>query len=173
MGEPTPEFRGAEVVDVIDQVKQAFAIVSREAGADLIPLKSVELTLTAATTYTIDAGVKFKIPFLEWEVEIGHKVSEEYTHVIELSLEPPAADSRLDLGGEPISRQLVDALRTIRNVASKATQGDIPLALSEGSVDLQFVVTQESVAKVLVVSGERKSVTTHQLKVLVGATDEA
>lgn len=166
-----PSFQGAEVVDVVNQVKQAYAIVAQEGGADLIPLKSVELSLTAVTTFTIDAGVKFKIPFIDWELDVGHSVSEEYTHTIDMTLEPPVAGLAIDLGREPLSNQLVSALRTIRNVASAAPRGDIPLELAEGTVVLQFVVTRESKAEVLVVSGSRKDVTTHLLTVKVGTPD--
>jgi Trypsin-co-occurring domain 2 len=163
----TPEVDGALLDDVVQQVKDAFYLVANDIGADLVPLKSLKLTVKTVLEWTVAGGPKFKIPFVEVEIELGHSITHERTHTIEIELKPPAADVA-EAAREALAPQLAEALRTIRRTVQAAASSEPKLELGEGTIELNFVVTHDSKAKLIVFSRERKDVTTHTLLVTVG-----
>jgi NTP-dependent ternary system trypsin peptidase co-occuring protein len=168
---PGADVPGVLLEDVVQQVKDAFELIALDPGADLVPLKSLKMTLTSVLEWTISGGPKLKIPFLELELELGHSITREQTQTVEIELVPPKKEAEGLAPREALAPQLAEALRTIRRTVQAAAAKNPPLKLLEGSVELNLVVTRDSTAKLIVFSGERKDVTTQKLLVSVGGPD--
>jgi hypothetical protein len=162
---------GIPLADVLRQVNLAFYVVANEPGSDLVPLKAVELTLNTVLEWTVSFGPKFKIPFFDIEVELGHEITRSQTHTIVIKLKRPAP---LEGFAPPpdIPESLAEGLRTIRQTVQAAAAGEPPLVLDEGSLELQFGISHDSTAKLIVFSGEYQKAWTHTLSVIVGQPDQ-
>jgi hypothetical protein len=104
-------------------------------------VSAVQLILKVVGTATRGGGVDFRVPFIGMQFKAGAKVTRQDTHTLDLTLAPP------DLAGPEIrdgdiETALVDAITTIRAIVASAAQGDDPWVLTDGTVDLTFVVTE-------------------------------
>jgi hypothetical protein len=75
---------------------------------------------------------------------------------------PKDRDTRQVRGGE-VQDVLVNAISTIRDVMTKAAEGDDPWLLSAGIVDISFAITQTGTIS-LGVDGELANELTHTLR---------
>lgn len=165
---------GVPLEEVLEQVRQGFYLVAKESGSDLVPLKGVELTLNTVLEWTAKFGPKFKIPFVDIEVDLSHTSTRSQVHTVTIKLKRPSAglDERWTAPSD-LPTTLADGLRTIRDAVKAAAAGDPPLELDEGSLKLQFGVGHDDTAKLIVFEAGRKSAWTHTLTVLVGEPEAA
>jgi Trypsin-co-occurring domain 2 len=146
---------------VKDSVKQAG--VSRTSQAQDLQVASVQLILDVLASETAGGGVDFCVPFIGMKLSLGTKVTKKDTHTIDITLVPPEnRDTRQVRSGE-VQDVLVNAIATIRDVVTKAAQGDDPWVLSAGAIDITFAITQTGTIS-LGVNGELANELTHTLR---------
>ena len=77
------------------------------------------------------------------KLSLGAKVTKKDTHTIDITLVPPEdRDTRQVRGGEDVQDALADAITTIREVMTRAAEGDDPWVLSASTIDISVAVTQ-------------------------------
>lgn len=147
---------------VKDSIKQAG--VSRTSQTGDLQVASVQLVLDVVASKTVGGGLDFRVPFIGMKLSLGAKVTKKDTHTIDITLVPPdGRDTRQVRGAEEIQQVLVDAIATIRDVVTKAAEGDDPWVLSAGTIDISFAITQTGTIT-LGVNGELADELTHTLR---------
>jgi hypothetical protein len=147
---------------VKDSIKQAG--VSRTSRTGDLQVASVQLVLDVVASKTVGGGLDFRVPFIGMKLSLGAKVTKKDTHTIDITLVPPDdRDTRQVRGAEEIQEVLVDAIATIRDVVTKAAEGDDPWILSAGTIDISFAITQTGTIT-LGVNGELADELTHTLR---------
>ena len=147
---------------VKDSIKQAG--VSRTSQTKDLQVASVQLILDVVASKTAGGGLDFRVPFIGMKLSLGAKVTRKDTHTIDITLVPPEdRDTRQVRGAEEIQEVLVDAITTIRDVMTKAAEGDDPWVLSAGTIDISFAITQTGTIT-LGVNGELADELTHTLR---------
>lgn len=145
---------------VKDSIRQAG--VSRTAQARDLQVASVRLILDVVASKTAGGGVDFCVPFIGMRLSVGAKVTKKDTHTIDIALVPPEDQDIRQVRGE-VEDALVNAIATIRNVMTKAAEGDDPWLLSAGTIDISFAIAQTGTISVGV-DGELANELTHTLR---------
>jgi NTP-dependent ternary system trypsin peptidase co-occuring protein len=155
---------GVPVDTLINVVKDSIrrAGISGSTPARDLQVASVRLILDVVASETAGGKLDFRVPFIGMQLSVGTKVTKKDTHTIDITLVPPQADTRQVRGGE-VEDALVNAIATIREVTSKAAEGDDPWLLSAGTVDISFAITQTGSIS-LGVDGELASELTNTLR---------
>jgi hypothetical protein len=124
---------------------------------------SVQLILEVVASKTAGGGLDFRVPFIGMKLSLGAKVTKKDTHTIDMIMVPPKErDTRQVRGGE-VEGVLVNAIATIRDVMTQAAKGDDPWALSAGTIDISFAITQTGTIS-LGADGELTNELTHTLR---------
>jgi hypothetical protein len=124
---------------------------------------SVQLILEVVASKTAGGGLDFRVPFIGMKLSLGAKVTKKDTHTIDIALVPPEdRDTRQVRGGE-VEDVLVNAIATVRDVMTKAAEGDDPWVLSAGTIDIYFGITQTGTIS-LGVNGELANELTQTLR---------
>jgi hypothetical protein len=76
---------------------------------------------------------------------------------------PPEDRDTRQVRGVEVEDVLVNAIATVREVMTKAAEGDDPWLLSAGTIDISFAITQTGVIT-LGVDGELANELTHTLR---------
>jgi len=135
---------GVPVDTLISVIKDSIkrAGVSRTSQTKDLQVASVRLILDVVASKTAGGGLDFRVPFIGMKLRVGAKVTNKDTHTIDISLVPPKdRDARQVRGGE-VEDVLVNAISTIRDVMTKAAEGDDPWFLSAGTIDISFGITK-------------------------------
>ena len=122
-----------------DSVKQAG--VSRTSQARDLQVASVQLILEVVASKTVGGKLDFCVPFIGMKLSLGAKVTKKDTHTIDVTLVPPEDRGTRQTRGE-VEDVLVKAIATIRDVMTRAAEGDDPWLLSAGTIDISFAITQ-------------------------------
>ena len=146
---------------VKDSIKQAG--VSRTSETRDMEVASVKLILDVVASKTAGGGLDLCVPFIGMKLRAGTKVTKKDTHTIDITLVPPKDQGTRQVRGGEVQDVLVNAISTIRDVMTKAAEGDDPWLLSAGTIDLSFAVTQTGTIS-LGVDGELASEVTHTLR---------
>jgi hypothetical protein len=146
---------------VKDSVKQAG--VSRTSTSTDLQVASVQLILEVVASKTAGGGVDFRVPVIGMKLSLGAKVTKKDTHTIDITLVPPEEQAARQVRGGDVEEALVNAIATIRDVMTKAAEGDDPWLLSAGTVDISFAITQTGTIS-LGVNGELANELTHTLR---------
>ena len=151
------------LINVIkDSIKQAG--VSRTSQAGDLQVASVQLVLNVVASKAVGTGLDFRVPFIGMKLSLGAKVTKKDTHTIDITLVPPDdRATRQVRGAEEVQEVLVDAIATIRDVVTKAAEGDDPWVLSAGTIDISFAITRTGTIT-LGVNGELADELTHTLR---------
>jgi hypothetical protein len=156
---------GVPVDTLISVIKESIkrAGVSRTSQTRDLEVVSVRLILEVVASKTAGGGFDFRVPFIGMKLRVGTKVTKKDTHTINITLVPPKdRDTRQVRGGE-VEDVLVNAIATIRDVMTKAAQGDDPWLLSAGDIDISFAITQTGTIS-LGVDGELANEVTQTLR---------
>lgn len=146
---------------VKDSIRQAG--VSRTSQTRDLQVASVQLILDVVASKAVGGGLDFRVPFVGMKLRVGTKLTNKDTHTINITLVPPEdQDTRQVRGGE-IEEVLVDAIATIRDVVTRAAEGDDPWVLSASTIDISFAVTQTGSIS-LGADGELANELTHTLR---------
>ncbi|MET8121440.1 trypco2 family protein [Micromonospora sp. NPDC005189] len=158
-----------ELVSAVkDAVKQA-GISTTDVGRDL-RVGSVQLVLSAVVTTKLGGGLDFRVPVIGWKVKVGGSRSRQRTHTIDITLVAEDLQDRHELRNSAVEETLVEAITTIRAAVAAGTDGDDPLVLKAGTVELVFGVTDQGTISVGA-EGELTDEVTNTLRIeLVGAT---
>jgi hypothetical protein len=156
---------GVPLDDLIAAVKASVlrAGISRTSQAPDFQVSSVQLILEVVAASTAGGSLDFRVPFIGMKLRAGAKVTRQDTHTIHITLVPPTDTVRQVRSGEDIAEALVEAVDAIRAVTSKAAAGNDPWVMSEGTVDISFVITQTGTIS-LGVDGELSGEVTHTLR---------
>lgn len=156
---------GVLLDSLVEAVKASVrrAGVSRASHSRDLRVTSVQLILEAIASGTAGGGVDFRIPFIGMKLKLGASVTKKDTHTIDITLVPPDDLGRQVRGREDVETALVNAIAAIRTVTSQAAQGDDPWILSEGTIDIAFVITQTGTIS-LGADGELSGELTHTLR---------
>ena len=131
--------QGVRVDTLISVVKDSIqqAGVSRTSQTRDLQVASVQLVLDVVASETAGGGLDFRVPFIGMKLSLGANVTKKDTHTIDITLVPPEdRDTRQVRGGEEVQQVLIDAIATIRDVMTKAAEGDDPWVLSAGTIDI-------------------------------------
>lgn len=156
---------GVPVDTLISVVKDSIkrAGVSRTSQARDLQAASVQLILRVVASKTAGGGVDFRVPFIGMKLRVGAKVTKKDTHTIDISLVPPEDRATRQVRGGEVEDVLVNAIATIRDVMTKAAEGDDPWVLSAGTIDISFAITQTGTIT-LGVDGELANEVTQTLR---------
>ena len=146
---------------VKDSIKRAG--VSRTSQPTDLQVASVQLILEVVASKTAGGGVDFRVPFVGMKLSLGTKVTKKDTHTIDITLVPPEEQATRQVRGGDVEEALVNAIATIRDVMTKAAEGDDPWLLSAGTVDISFAITQTGTIS-LGVNGELANELTQTLR---------
>ncbi|GAA4261189.1 hypothetical protein GCM10022255_092860 [Dactylosporangium darangshiense] len=158
----TPET--VSIKDLVVSVKNAVKaanISTSDTNRDL-RIAKLELTLNAVTTADLGGGIEFRLPVIGSLVKIGGKTIRQQTHTLHVELaadDLPTYETRSD----DVQEVLVEAIEQIRHIITVADDGDDPMNLKSGSVELVFGVTNQGTVN-LGVSSELTDEVTHTLK---------
>jgi Trypsin-co-occurring domain 2 len=156
---------GVPVDSLISAVKDSIrrAGVSRTSpGADL-RVASVQLILEVVASKMAGGGLDFRVPFIGMKLRLGAKVTKKDTHTVDITLVPPPDRATRQVRGGDVEEVLVNAITTIRQVVTKAAEGDDPWILSASAIDISFAVTQTGSIS-LGADGELAGELTHTLR---------
>jgi hypothetical protein len=157
--------QGVPVDSLIGVVKDSIrqAGVSRTSQAKDLEVASVRLILDVVASKAVGGRLDFCVPFIGMKLQVGTKVTKKDTHTIDITLVPPEdQDTRQVRGGE-VEDALVNAIATIRDVVTKAAEGDDPWVLSASTIDICFAITQTGSIS-LGAEGELANELTHTLR---------
>jgi hypothetical protein len=156
---------GVPVDSLITVVKDSIkrAGVSRTSQTRDLQVASVQLILNVVASKTAGGGLDFRVPFIGMKLRIGAKVTKKDTHTIDITLVPPEERDTRQVRGGDVEDVLVNAIATIRDVMTKAAEGDDPWLLSESIIDITFAITQTGTIS-LGVDGELANELTHTLR---------
>ncbi len=146
---------------VKDSIKRAG--VSRTSPTQDLRVASVELILDVVASKTAGGGVDFRVPFIGMKLRVGAKVTKKDTHTIDITLVPPKEQDTRQVRGGDVEDVLVNAIATIRDVMTKAAEGDDPWVLSASIIDISFAITQTGTIT-LGVDGELANEVTQTLR---------
>lgn len=145
---------------VKDSIKQAG--VSRTSRTRTLQVASVQLILDVVASKTVGGGLDFRVPFIGMKLRAGTKLTRKDTHTIDITLVPPEDRDTRQVRGE-MEEILVNAIATIRDVVTRAAEGDDPWILSASAIDISFAVTQTGSIS-LGADGELANELTHTLR---------
>jgi hypothetical protein len=136
--------QGVPVDALITVIKDSIrrAGVSRTSQDRDLQVVSVQLILDVVAAKTAGGGLDFRVPFIGMKLHVGGKVTKKDTHTIDITLVPPADRDTRQVRGGDVEDVLVKAVTTIRDVVTKAEEGDDPWALSASTIDISFAITQ-------------------------------
>src|SRR5215470_10945434 len=113
---------------VKDSIKRAG--VSRTSQTRDLPVASVKLILDVVASKTAGGVLDFRVPVIGMKLRVGAKVTKKDTHTIDITLVPPKEQDTRQVRGGEVEDVLVNAIATIRDVMTKAAEGDDPWSLS-------------------------------------------
>jgi hypothetical protein len=156
---------GVPVNALIRVVKDSIrrAGTSRASQTRDLQVASVKLILNVVASKTAGGGVDFRVPFIGMRLRVGARVTKKDTHTIDITLVPPEDRDTRQVRGSDVEEVLVNAIATIRDVMTTATEGDDPWVLSESAIDISFAITQTG-SITLGVDGELASELKHTLR---------
>ncbi len=156
---------GVPVDTLISVVKDSIkrAGVSRTSKTRDLQVASVQLILEVVASKTVGGGLDFRVPFIGMKLSLGVKVTKKDTHTIDITLVPPEEQDTRQVRSGEVEDVLVNAIATIRDVMTKAAEGDDPWVLSSGTIDIYFAITQTGTIS-LGVDGELANELTHTLR---------
>lgn len=156
--------------EVLRQVKAAL-YEALPTGGDVpgvLRLEKVELELKVAAEAEAGAGVKLKVPLINLDLEAGGDVRENRLQVLRLELSPPFG--RHEGVGASVQEELVKGLLALQRIAASAADGEYPLDLRRGVLELAFVFERSGKAA-LITRARGKRELAHLLRLhLAGAT---
>jgi hypothetical protein len=135
---------GVPVDTLISVVKDSIkrAGVSRTSQTQDLRVASVQLILEVVAGKTAGGGLDFRVPFIGMKLSLGAKVTKKDTHTIDITLVPPKERVTRQVRGGDVEDVLVNAIATIRDVMTRASEGDDPWVLSASTIDISFAITQ-------------------------------
>jgi len=135
---------GVPVDTLISVVKDSIkrAGVSRTSQTQDLRVASVQLILEVVAGKTAGGGLDFRVPFIGMKLSLGAKVTKKDTHTIDITLVPPKERVTRQVRGGDVEDVLVNAIATIRDVMTRAAEGDDPWVLSASTIDISFAITQ-------------------------------
>lgn len=156
---------GVPVNTLISVVKDSIrrAGVSRTSQNKDLQVASVKLVLDVVASKAAGGGVDFRVPFIGMKLRVGAKVTKKDTHTIDVTLVPPEDRDTRQVRGGDVEDVLVNAITTIRDVMTRAAEGDDPWVLSASTIDISFAITQTG-SITLGVDGELANELTHTLR---------
>jgi Trypsin-co-occurring domain 2 len=160
---------GIAVDDLVDAIKNAIKLANISginSDRDLRVIE-IELTLNAVASRTAGGRLDLRVPFVGMRLQVGGSVTRRDTHKIGLALVPPDLQERYEVRDVQVETVLVDAVETIREIMTRAAEGDDPFLLKTGTVDLSFAVTRDG-SIILGFDGELKDEVTHTLRLSLG-----
>jgi hypothetical protein len=144
-----------------DSVRQAG--VSRTARDRDLRVASVQLILDVVASKSAGGGLDFRVPFIGMKLRVGAKLTRKDTHTIDITLVPPEDRDTRQVRGADVAEVLVNAIATIRDVVTRAAEGDDPWILSASTIDISFAITQTG-SITLGADGELANELTHTLR---------
>jgi Trypsin-co-occurring domain 2 len=157
--------QGVPVDTLISVIKDSIkrAGVSRTAQTQELQVASVQLILEVVASKTAGGGLDFCVPFIGMRLSLGAKVTKKDTHTLDITLVPPKEQATRQVRGGDVEDVLVNAIATIRDVMTRAAEGDDPWVLSASTIDIAFAITQAGTIS-LGVDGELSSEVTNTLR---------
>ena len=138
--------QGVPVDTLVGVVKNSIkqAGVSRTSQSGDLRVASVQLILDVVSSRTVGGGLDFCVPFIGMKLRAGTKITKKDTHTIDITLVPPEdRDTRQVRSGE-VEEVLVSAIATIRDVMTRAADGDDPWILSTSAISASSLMSFRS-----------------------------
>jgi hypothetical protein len=156
---------GVPVDTLISVIKDSIrrAGVSRTSQDKDLRVASVKLVLDVVASKAAGSGVDFRVPFIGMKLSVGAKVTKKDTHTIDITLVPPKEQDTRQVRGGDVEDVLVNAIATIRDVMTRAAEGDDPWVLSASTIDISFAITQTG-SITLGIDGELANELSHTLR---------
>ncbi|BAC91762.1 hypothetical protein [Gloeobacter violaceus] len=150
----------AQVVQLIEQIQEALAIVRRRSNQELgIVLQSAQLHLKLVEETKAKAGGDFDVAFMPIKASMERTGTRVYEFV--LTLVPSAGI--LELGKAP-SEQLAQKIFELSAAMDQARRAALPLFKLDGaSIDVGIEITQEAGVQIIV-GGSSKDQSAHKIK---------
>jgi Trypsin-co-occurring domain 2 len=148
--------------ELITVIKNSLESADVSSSADL-QVASVQLILRVVATTTAGGGLSFRVPVLGMQMRLSAKSTRQDTHILDITLKPPARQTGRELRDGDVEEVLVEAITTLRAVITRAAEDPDPWILEVGIVDITFSVTDEGTIS-LGFEGELANELTHTLR---------
>jgi hypothetical protein len=138
---------GADVEDVVRQVKEAVAAVQAaqaERGPDAAAVEVVRVDLTIRTVATRSGGgeISVRVPFVGQDLGGGVAVSREQVQTVQLSLVPPTLVAKGTRRWD-VSAELVAAILGIEDGLRRSAAAEPRFELDTAAVELNLVLGRD------------------------------
>jgi Trypsin-co-occurring domain 2 len=156
---------GADIEQVIAGVKRAIrAAQQSDEGVQTITIDKLELTLKGSVEKNVGGELKIKIPVIDTGLGASAEVTNKELQTIQLTLVPVKSTTRSSTRPEAFEKELIEAIKVIREGIKNAAAGEPKFTLQNAFVELNFVVNSKGEISFLAKgSGQSESAQTVKL----------
>jgi hypothetical protein len=135
---------GADIEKIISGVKRAVrAAQQSDGGAQKLTIDKLELTLKGLVEKNVGGELKIKIPVIDTGFGAKADVTSKELQTIQLTLVPIKSTTRSSTRSESFEKELVEAIRAIREGIKNAAANEPKFTLQNAFVELNFVLNSK------------------------------
>jgi hypothetical protein len=136
-----PEISGTDIENVIAGIKRAInAAEQSDGGAQTIKIEKLELYLKCMVERKAGGELKIKIPIIDTSLGLSGGFTSKELQTIQLTLVPIESRTRPFIRPEVFEKELIEAIRFIREGIRNAAVGEPEFTLENAFVEFNFVV---------------------------------
>jgi hypothetical protein len=158
---------GTDIENVISGVKRAIKATQSDGGMQAINVEKLELTLKGMVEKGAGGELKIKIPIIDTSLGTKLEITSKELQTIQLTLVPVKSTTRSGSSTETFERELVKAIRDIREGIKNAAASEPKFSLQNASVELNFVVNNKGEIALLA-KGSGQSEISQTVKLFLG-----
>jgi hypothetical protein len=162
------ENSGADIEKVIASVKRAIRATQQiDGGTQSFNVEKLELTLKGMIEKGSGGELKVRIPIIDTSLGTKVEITDKELQTIQLTLVPNKPTTRSGISTDKIEKELVEAIKVIRESVRIAASGEPKFSLLNASVELNFVVKKGGEIAFLA-KGSGQSEVTQTVKLFLG-----
>jgi hypothetical protein len=162
------ETSGTDIERVIAGVKRAIKAAQQgDGGTQTVNVEKLELTLKGLVEKGAGGELKIKIPMIDASLGIETEITSKELQTIQLTLVPVKAMTRSGFSTEAFEKELVKAIKDIREGIKNAATTEPKFLLQSASVELNFEVNCKGEIALLA-KGSGKSDVAQTVKLFLG-----
>jgi hypothetical protein len=159
---------GTDIERVIAGVKRAIKAAQQSDGVtQAVNIEKLELTLKGLVEKGASGELKIRIPVIDVSLGIGTEITSKELQTIQLTFVPVKAMTRSGSPTEAFEKELVKAIRDIREGIKKAATIEPKFSLQSASIELNFEVNSKGEIA-LFAKGSGKSEVAQTVKLFLG-----
>jgi hypothetical protein len=159
---------GDDIEKIISGVKRAVTAAKQsEGGGQKFAIDRLELTLKGLVEKNVGGELKIKIPVIDTGFGAKADVTSKELQTIQLTLVPIKSMTRSSIRSESFEKELVEAIRAIREGIKNAAENEPKFTLQDAFVELNFVLNSKGeIAFLAKGSGQSEAAQTIRLYII-------